>query len=454
MNTLELPFGTQFSPNVIDLRELLELAQLYDGCPIGDYVNAIADKYWPDSSSKKKLAGNTKIALSSYDLVSDGVIHLTEIGAALLAVPDNATMLKEFAKHILLNLNGLIFIETLRQMYLNGENLTNASINMALIQQGFHLQQTSNNAQVMKLWLCQAGVLFDNWKINENILKEILGIESNEIALFKELQPEQYYFLLALCNASAETSLVATDVRNLASASYNIDFDEKAFANKVIKPLKDKKLIVAEKTTQGRGAKPYMVQLTDKTKKEILEPLLTQFKSQVGNALADAYCKTFSQLKAEIDSNDTYIKGLALEAFAIKVMRIIGLDFLKTRYRDIQIGGAEVDVIFDSTRLMYSRWQVQCKNTATVTVDMVAKEVGLSHMLKSNAIVMMTTGHLTAEARKYARRIMEDLNLCILVLEKEDINTIIKNPPIIVDIFNRQSEEIKRVKILHDGEEK
>ena len=220
----------------------------------------------------------------------------------------------------------------------------------------------------------------------------------------------------------------------------------------VARPLQDKKLIVAQKTTGGRGAKPYMVELTEKTKREVVEPLLTQFKGQVGNALTDAYCKTFSDLRSEIDSENTYVKGLALEAFAIKVMRIIGLDFIRTRYRDIQIGGAEVDVLFDSTRLLYSRWQVQCKNTSTVTIDMVAKEVGLSHMLKSNAIVMMTTGHLTSEAKKYARRIMEDMNLCILMLEKEDVDCIISNPTSIVDIFNQQSEEAKKIKILHEGE--
>ena len=95
---------------------------------------------------------------------------------------------------------------------------------------------------------------------------------------------------------------------------------------------------------------------------------------------------------------------------------------------------------------------MQCKNTATVDIGMVAKEVGLSHMLKSNAIVMMTTGHLTSEAKKYARKIMEDMNLCILVLEKEDIDCIISNPPSIVDIFNRQSEEVKKIKIFHDVE--
>jgi len=453
MNANELPFGTQFSPEQINLKRLLELAQEYTGRTNKEFVEQIAQEFFAQKASPKKLAGNTSISLKSYGIVTGrNTIEITEVGSNLLSITDDEQLNKAFAKHILLNLNGLVFVETLRRMYLNGDNLTNANINIVLIHQGFQLQQTSNNVQVMKLWLGQAGIILGDWKINEAALKELLGIESNEIALFKELSPEQYYFLLALCNAASNEPLVATDVRNLATASYNIDFDEKAFASKVIKPLQDKGLIATQKTTGGRGAKPYMVELTEKTKREVVEPLLMQFKDQVGNALADAYCKTFSDLRNEIDSENTYVKGLALEAFAIKVMRIIGLDFIRTRYRDIQIGGAEVDVLFDSTRLLYSRWQVQCKNTSTVTIDMVAKEVGLSHMLKSNAIVMMTTGHLTGEAKKYARRIMEDMNLCILMLEKEDIDCIISNPTSIVDIFNRQSEEVKKIKILHEGE--
>jgi site-specific DNA-methyltransferase (cytosine-N4-specific) len=37
--------------------------------------------------------------------------------------------------------------------------------------------------------------------------------------------------------------------------------------------------------------------------------------------------------------------------------------------------------LFHSTRLVYSRWQVQCKNTDHVSLDDVAKEVGLTHFL-------------------------------------------------------------------------
>lgn len=390
-----------------------------------------------------------KIAMTSYGIVTDGDVSFTDMGRELLEIQKEEELYDTFAKRILLYRNGLKLVETLRQLDMNGEAATNASVNNALIAQGFQLRQTSNNAQVMKLWLEKANIL-DGWHINETKLSRLIGIESEDIGPLRELPPEQFYFLLALCNASSDEPFVATDVRNLATATFNFEFDEKSFANRVIKPLQDKELIVAEKSTEGRGAKPYIVSLTDKTRQEVIKPLLEQFKDQVGSPLTEAYCKSFAVLREEIDSDDKYKKGLALEAFAIKVMRIIGLDFVKTRYRDIQIGGAEVDVIFDSTRLTYNRWQVQCKNTATVTIDMVAKEVGLSHMLKSNAIVMMTTGHLTDDAKMYARRIMEDMNLCILMLQKEDIDAIIENPTSIVSILNAQAENAKRMKILRE----
>ena len=58
-----------------------------------------------------------------------------------------------------------------------------------------------------------------------------------------------------------------------------------------------------------------------------------------------------------------------------KNRRIIGLDFIQTRLKGNETAGAEVDVLFDSSRLLYTRWQVQCKNTHRVSLDQIAKEV-------------------------------------------------------------------------------
>lgn len=451
MKEKELPFGSQFSPNVVDLKEIMTLVDKTRGKNVKELEHAIYEKFYDGKA--KALAYNCKVALCAYEIIdNEDIVVVTSFGDELIAAKTEDGAYEEMAKHILQNLNGLALIDTLRKLFLLGEKITNETVNEALIQLGYNLQKTSNYAQVMKLWLEKAYVLDNKWNINEQRLSDIIGIKSDEISLFKELSQEQYYFLMALVNVGDKEFHNAIEIRELAIASYGISFGEKAFANQVLKPLEDKGLITVTKTTEGRGSKPSLVRLTGKSEKEIIEPLLEQFRGQVGNALAEAYCKSFTKLREDIDDKNTYKKGLALEAFAIKVMGIIGLNFQRTRYRDKAAGG-EVDVILDSTRLMYSRWQVQCKNTKTVTIDQVAKEVGLSHVLKSNCIVMMTTGHLTSEAIKYSKAIMEDTNLCILTLQKEDIEVIIKNPASIIKIFNHQAESAKKIKVLNDGEQ-
>ena len=82
-----------------------------------------------------------------------------------------------------------------------------------------------------------------------------------------------------------------------------------------------------------------------------------------------------------------------LEALAFKIMRLLDMTYVATRLRVNQTGGAEIDLLFESARLVFFRWQIQCKNTARVLLDDVAKEVGLTHFLKSNVIVTAPAPH-------------------------------------------------------------
>ena len=147
-----------------------------------------------------------------------------------------------------------------------------------------------------------------------------------------------------------------------------------------------------------------------------------------------------------MNDTDRYQAGLALEALAFKVMRLLDMTYVATRLRANQTGGAEVDLIFQSARLVFSRWQIQCKNTARVSLDDVAKEVGLTHFLKSNAIVIVTTGQIGAEARRYANRIMTDSNLAIVMLEESDLHAISECPATIVRAFEREARHAMNLK--------
>lgn len=107
--------------------------------------------------------------------------------------------------------------------------------------------------------------------------------------------------------------------------------------------------------------------------------------------------------------------------------------------------------MFQSTRLIYSRWQVQCKNTSRAALDDVAKEVGLTAFIKSNVIVIVTTGTIGGEARRYANEIMRDSNLAIVMLDGPDLHRITTNAAQIADVFHREAQAAMKLKHLDLG---
>ncbi len=62
--------------------------------------------------------------------------------------------------------------------------------------------------------------------------------------------------------------------------------------------------------------------------------------------------------------------------------------------------------------------------------------------------MVVTTGEIGAEARRYANKIMKDSNLAVVMLNGVDLTTIDKNPPAIVDVFNREARTAMKLKVL------
>lgn len=450
MSNFELPFGTQFSPNQIDIMKLLSSVERCNGQATDSLIKILEEEFFVNNaeSSRKAMANNCKNSLVAYGIIkSGGGVNLSDFGESLLGISEE-DVTAMIAKHIIIDLNGYLLINAIRVLVRSGKNPTNESVIETLNLMGCTLAKSSNNAQVMKLWLEKATVL-NGWNVNEIKLQEITGYTEKDLSLFKELRPEQFYFLRALCNTGSYEYHKAADVRKLATATFGVMFPEKSFSTQILNPLDKKGLIEKVKTSSGRGGNSPLVKVTDLTKSEIIIPLLNQIEKIIGKDVLMYYQKSLTELRKDIDSEDIYIKGIALEAFTIKVMGIIGLDFVKTRLKGNETGGAEVDVLFDSSRLLYSRWQVQCKNTKIVALDQVAKEVGLSHVLKTNAIVILTTGKVSNKAKEYANKIMGSMNLCIIFIEDNDIKDILKDTINIIQILNRESLNAKHIKVLN-----
>lgn len=450
----DLPFVSEFSPSQVDLATVLTLLQQSDGDSEA-FIAAIQDMYFnrpqtrPDQ--QRTLAYNTSKAVQTYGLVDDA-FRFTEAGERLYRVRDDpASLYAEFARHILLNLNGASLVQCIQDMAAAGEKIDLNRLREWLEERGIHFPRGGKHASVMKLWLEKAGVFVGKYRVDEQRLHELLGIGSVDIDALSGFTAEQRAYLRTVASLDAECfPLSSNAIEKLAAATYGVKFNEKNLPKTVLQPLEAAGYLMLERgeRTVGRGGKPFLVRPSSKIVAEVVEPLLEQFERDVDEELRPLLRKPLAEILTEIESTDRNVRGLALEALAFKLMRRVGLDYFSTRVRGAATGGAEVDVIFHSTRLVFSRWQVQCKNTGTVSLDDVAKEVGLTHVLKSTVIVMVSTGTIGAEARRYANQIMESTNLCVVMIDRNDIEAMHRDPATIVDVFNREARHAMDVKRL------
>ena len=176
--------------------------------------------------------------------------------------------------------------------------------------------------------------------------------------------------------------------------------------------------------------------------------MIEQLERQPQADLRPLLRKPFEKVFADLSSSDLHTRGLALEALAFKLMHPIGLTYVATRLRGIESGGTEVALIFESTGLVFSRWQIQCRNTDQLSLDDVAREVGFAESIKSDVIVVVTVGEIGHEARSYANRVLASTSLRIVLVDGVDIAMVATKPPSIARVLEREAGYAMRFKKL------
>lgn len=452
----EIPFGAQFSPNQVHLLKLLKIIHSNAG-DRKKITEVIRDEFFATHAQEQrwKLADNTVLALRAYGLLGEYGATPTPLADELFAIvstPD--AVYEQFARHILLNLGGIILVETLEMMQTAGEKITLHSLRKRLEQRGLHVPRGAVHLSSMRLWLSQARI-FDAsikggprlYEVSQACLKQLLGIGLDSIDNLTQLNGAQRAYLRALTRIAEADPLIANRVADLASMLYAVEYNHKELPKSVLFPLQNLGYIKTTKSTTGRGAKPYEVSRTLKFHKEISEPILTAAAEKAGLIPKEVFEQSLSQILANIKSSDKHLKGKALELLAIYFTRLIDLDFKGWRTRSVDTGGAEVDVIVEGTRLIFSRWQIQAKNTSTVRLDDVAKEVGLSlTFIYSNVVLIITTGKFTKDAYSYAGHVMKNCNLNVILLNGSELERISRDSTEIVAIFNNKAEQAMKLK--------
>lgn len=450
----DLPFGSEFSPSQIDFGEVLDFAKRFGG-DWKAFENAIRVRHFDSHSTseynRRKLANNCKLGMIAYQII-DRDAKLTPFGENLWQLRTKPNELYALlARHILLHLRGLAFVQTVQDIEARGESVDLNKLREWLSERGIHFPRGGKHPSIMRLWLEKAGLFAPGtWRVNEARLEELSGAASDDMEQLAGFTAEQKAYLKTLSNMGGPGTYSSNEVEKLAATIYGVKFNEKNLPKDVLYPLQAAGYITLTRGTKvaGRGAKPFQVTPTEKLIKGLVTPLLEALEQQTDIELRPLLRKSLREILSEIKSTNKHIRGLALEALAFYLMRLIDLTYVATRLRGEATGGAEVDLIFEGARLIFSRWQIQCKNATRVALDDVAKEVGLTHMLKSNVIVMVSTGEIGQEARKYATHVMKDSNLDIILIDRPDLEAIKENPSTIASVLTREAKRAMTIKKL------
>lgn len=458
----DIPMGSEFGPNQVDLVRVLELAQEHEGDDEA-LTNAIATEY----GHPAKTAKNTILSMRKYLLIDDND-QLSEVSRMLLALRSQTDELyAAFARHILFNLHGIEVVNAIDTLIKSGERPTQLTIAEMLKAQGIYVPPSSTHISKLCGWLRLAGVFscdgnFDCLEMAR--VAELIGANQQEADVLAEMPEDQRAVLKTLCNLPLgiipdKEPFLANTVMEYAEELYGITYNPKNFPREVLEPLVTAGYITIEKAAKVTGedannriqisGKPYLIYRTEKFANEYLQSLVDSL-ANTGLAVRQLLRKPLSEILQEIQAQDTGNKGKALEALAFYFMRLLGLEFKAWRKRGKKTGGFEVDVIVEGTRLVFSRWQIQCKNTpdGKVSLEDIAKEVGLSIQLKSNVILVVTTGQFSRDALSYADDVMQDTHLNIITLDKRDLNILTASPLAIVKILNKKARRVMELKTL------
>lgn len=449
---MDLLYSQQFSTGQTPLKKLLPILRQSSG-DRSRLRKAIAGAFFKASATPEKIAGNTIISLNRHGIITpEGC--LTEYGKRLvdLSEPEAAV---EIARNILKTHGGFQLLETLREMRDGGHERTLVSITASLRHAGLEVSDNSSDLSSLGSWLRLAGVLAKDWDVDDARYGQLMGVDAPSIDALKDLDGNQVLFLRALLALQITHLTLYTDIVEHAERIFpgQTSFNKKNLEKDLIRPLEEAGFIqvqrAAKSSAAARGGKPAMIAPSKKFETDFAAPVLSSlFRTCKIRDLRKIRRKPWAELVSEIHQNgDINLKGAALEMLAIKICMLLGLEFIGIRQTDDNVtAGGEVDALMQSTALIFSRWQIQCKATDKITYEMVAKEFGVAAVSLASVIMVVSTGKLTPGAERYRSYLTQKTALNIIVIDGDDLRTIVDRPSAIGEILLRQAEYTRRVR--------
>jgi hypothetical protein len=235
-DTLRIPYTQQFTPEQTPLKQLLPILRQHQGDRRA-LKAAIAAAFFKNTKTPEKIAGNTLISLGVYGILGDA--KLTTFGDTLVGLHDCAKATRELARRILLEMDGVAVVETLREMKSAGLKISlGTTLPQELRRRGFVVSSNSSDLSGMLGWLRSAGVL-QEYDVNTTGYKAVLGTDVEVVGELKKLSSDQLHFLRALVALGAVDFIDHSMVCDHAEGLYpgQVRFNRKELDRTLLRPL-------------------------------------------------------------------------------------------------------------------------------------------------------------------------------------------------------------------------
>jgi DNA modification methylase len=447
---MKVPYTQQFTPKVTPLHKLIPILRSNAG-DARKLKTAIAGAFFSGSPDPSKMAGNTLIALRNCGILEGD--DLTDLGQQLLNSQSNVDEAHRIlARHFLLHLDGISIVETIREMQSGGDKIDLTTLPAKLRECGFtDVSENSSDLSGVLNWLREAKVLSNKYAIDQTAYYSLVGTSPTLFGLLQELTTNQVAFLKSMAALNVTGWTPHMDIVEHAEALHpgEVKFNHKQVPKEICEPLQaagfieyQKKQKVDTKTPAGRGGKTGDVRPSTRFENEVGKPLIDALYRAAGfNQIRRIRGMSLDDIVADVkQTRDTDKQGKALEYLSVRLCQMLELQFMGWRETDPKIaGGGEVDAMFYSARLIYSRWQVQCK-IGEISMGTVAKEKGMQEITLANVILIVSTGPATDGAKTFRTQVIAKTNLHIIFIDGAALERIIKNNTALIEILRQQAE--------------
>ena len=446
--TSRIPVGTRFSSSLIDLGAIVDaiISAWGDRDTLTRSINSAPVWKGPSPNSSRRTRSLPLEAAVQYGLVQGDGCLPTDLTRTLSTLPPG-DQIREFARHILLSCGGLRVVQGIREMLADGISITGDSLARHLSAQGFFIAEHNTAINTLRMWLAEAGVFARSgrgpaaWHPNETAIDSLIGFGIDAIARLSDLNDLQKAYALALArhNPSLDQWVPAATVRDAAEAISGINTPRGSLPLAILQPLQEEGLI--EFRTGGtQSGKPSELRITKQFEAHVLRPFFEVTCKSLNPVVSDYFRRRPADIRTALDSDNRNVAGAGLEAFAIQVMRTLGLSFDSWRSRAVETGFGEVDVLLSGViGCVPTRWQLQCKNTHdTVSHEVIAREIGLLGHTRATHILIITRGSYSQHAIAFAHKCVHT-TVPVFLIDGPRFTRILENPSLLASELRGQA---------------